>query len=115
MKNNELRGVESPPSPLWANLTVDNKSSITNSEFKLYQNPAHDYITLSYNCRFANMTYSIIDIQGKTLITASLKTIEVMSSNEVLVDLSKLSMGSYQILIKSNNTTLWSEKLIITK
>ena len=95
--------------------TIDNKSSITNSEFKLYPNPAHDYSTLSYNCKFANMTYSIIDIQGKTLITAALKTIEDISSNEVLVDLSKLSMGSYQILIKSNNTLLWSEKLVITK
>ncbi len=98
-----------------ANPTIDNISNITNSEFKLYPNPAHDYITLSYNCKFANMTYSIIDIQGKALITAALKTIEDMSNNEVLVDLSKLSMGTYQILIKSNNTILWSEKLIITK
>jgi len=88
---------------------------VEGEEFKIYPNPTKDYTTLSYNCKFANMTYSIIDIQGKALITAAMKTIEDMSSNEVLVDLSKLSMGSYQILIKSNNTILWSEKLIITK
>ena len=91
------------------------KAQSRDKHFKLYPNPALDYTTLSYNCKFANMTYSIVDMQGKTLITASLKTIEDLSSNEILIDLSKLSIGSYQILIKTNNTLLWSEKLIITK
>ena len=91
------------------------KAQSRDKHFKLYPNPALDYTTLSYNCKFANMTYSIVDIQGKTLITVALKTIEDLSSNEVLIDLSKLSIGSYQILIKTNNTLLWSEKLIITK
>jgi hypothetical protein len=88
---------------------------VEGGEFKIYPNPTKDYTTLSYNCKFANMSYSILDMVGKTLLTKSLITIEDKNANEILIDLSFLSGGSYQILIKSNNTTLWSEKLLISK
>lgn len=88
------------------------KSTVEN-EFKLYPNPALDYTTLSYPCKSANMSYSIIDIQGKTLITKPLQTVEAKNSNEVLINLSGLDKGTYQIIIKSIDLILWSEKLVI--
>ena len=95
-----------------------NQLSSANSskdEFKLYPNPALDYTTLSYNCRFENMTYSIVDINGRVLSSHQLETIEAAETNEVLIDLQSLSSGNYQIIIKTNDLTLWTEKLIITE
>ena len=89
--------------------------SSTNEEFKLYPNPALDYTTLSYNCQYANLSYEISDMQGRSLVKRSLETIENTESNEVLIDLSSLSPGSYQLIIKSNNLKLWNSKLIITE
>jgi hypothetical protein len=89
--------------------------SSTNKEFKLYPNPARDYTTLSYNCQYANLSYEISDMQGRSLVKRSLETIENTESNEVLIDLSSLSPGSYQLIIKSNNLKLWNSKLIITE
>jgi len=82
---------------------------------KIYPNPALDYTTLSYNCRFENMTYSIVDINGRVLYSHQLETIEAAETNEVLIDLQSLSPGNYQIIIKSNDLILWTEKLIITE
>ncbi|RLD65462.1 MAG: hypothetical protein DRI84_06770 [Bacteroidetes bacterium] len=84
-------------------------------EFKLYPNPAREYTTLSYNCKYINLTYSISDIQGRVLRTEVLETIEDANSKEVLIDLAILSSGSYQITIRSNDLVLWTEKLIITE
>jgi len=84
-------------------------------DFKIYPNPTIDYTTLSYNCKFANMSYSILDMQGKTIVKKSLKTIEDKEANEVLINLGNLSNGSYQIIIKTGDSVLWSEKLIITE
>jgi len=82
---------------------------------KVYPNPAHDYTTLQYNCRYVNMSYTISDMQGKSIVTKVLKTIEGLSTNEVLIDLGGLSPGNYQISIKTGTTILYTEKLIITK
>ena len=97
------------------NPNAETSAIAEDAEFKIYPNPTKDYTTLSYNCKFANMSYSILDMQGKMLITESLITIEDKVANEVLVDLSNLSNGSYQIIINTNNTALWSEKLIKTE
>ena len=84
-------------------------------EFKLYPNPARDYTTLSYNCQNVNLSYTIIDNQGRKLKTGQLETIEDVTTNEVLIDLGGLSPGTYQIIIESTNQILWSEKLIIVE
>jgi len=83
--------------------------------FKLYPNPAHNYTTLQYNCRYANLSYSIYDTQGKALIYGKLKTMDDISLYEKLIDLSILSSGNYQIVIKSENRTIYTDKNIVTK
>ncbi len=92
------------------NATAD----IVKPDFKLYPNPAQDFTTLSYACRYANMTYSIIDMQGRALRTIKIQTIEDIISNEVLIDLSNISPGSYQIIIKTNDLVLWNGKIVIS-
>ena len=61
------------------------------------------------------MTYSIADIQGRVMGEKSLQSIDDKQSNEVIIDLSDLCSGTYQFIIKTNNTTLFTEKLIIAK
>jgi len=106
MKRNSSRMAN--PKPLFENPKQ-------NSGFKLYPNPTKDYTTLSYNCKYHNLTYTIIDNSSKTLFSGKLISIEHLDTNEVLIDLSQLSGGNYQIIIKTYNTVLWSEKLIIAK
>jgi len=88
---------------------------VVNTKFKTFPNPSLDYTTLSYDCKFAQMSFSIVDIQGRILMHKPLKTIEDKDVNEVLIDLSSLSTGTYQILVNTNAKTIWSEKLIISK
>jgi len=86
-----------------------------NKEFKLYPNPALDYVTLSYNCRFSNLTYSIIDISGREIKVGILETIETIESNEVLIDLTGIHPSVYYFVVKTNGISLYSEKFIIAK
>lgn len=86
-----------------------------NSEFKLYPNPSHDYTTLMYDCSYSNLTYFIMDATGKEVKTDVLKTIEDLSFNEILIDLSGISSGTYYFVVKTNKEILFSDKLIITE
>ena len=88
-------------------------NNLSHKEFKLYPNPAIDYTTLVYNCKFADMSYSITDMQGRVLTTVKLQTVENMNSREVLIDLQGLSPGTYHFVIKTGKRILWNDKLII--
>ncbi len=83
--------------------------------YKIFPNPALDYVTLSYNCKLSNLTYTINDLQSRLIIKGELETIEGIDKNEVLINLSNLSPGAYQIIIKTNEVIEWHEKLIIAK
>ena len=85
------------------------------SEFKLYPNPAHDYTTLQYNCRYENISLVLSDVQGRVLQTIILESIEDVEYNEALINLSNLSPGTYFTIVKTKNEVLWNKKLIITK
>ena len=87
----------------------------TKDEFRLYPNPALDYTTLQYNCQFNNLTYSVIDISGREVKTGFLKTIENTKANEVLINLGGISPGTYYFVVKTNDTSLFTEKLVIAK
>lgn len=98
-----------PPAPETIEQQYDN------SEFKLYPNPSYDFTTLMYDCSYSNLTYIILDATGKQVKTDVLKTIEDLSFNEILIDLSGLSSGTYYFVVKTNKKSLFSEKLIITE
>jgi len=84
-------------------------------EFKIYPNPAIDYTTLKYNCKYYNLAYTIVDVTGKSIKTTELKTIENVSFNEELIDLSGICSGTYYFVVKTNSEVLFSEKLILTE
>ena len=98
-----------------AEVAITNVEPENSKDFRLYPNPAKDYTTLSYNCQFATLTYTIIDMQGRVLKTNSLETIENLPTKEVLIKLNGLSSGNYQIIIKTDNLVLWNEKLIVSE
>ena len=91
------------------------KAKVKSKKYKVYPNPALDYTTLRYNCKYANLTYEISDMQGRVLITGKLETIKDMEANEVLIDLKGLSPGTYHFVIKTNDLRAWNDKLIIAK
>lgn len=91
------------------------KPKIRDRRFKLYPNPALDYTTLKYNCKYENLSYEISDMQGRALVNKPLETIEDVLSNEVLIDLQGLSPGNYHLVIRTNDMVLWNSKLIITE
>jgi hypothetical protein len=81
--------------------------------FSVYPNPAINFVTLKYDCRYANMNYNITDMSGKTLLTGELKTIANAESIEVIIDLGSLSPGSYTLEVRAKGLALWSQKLVI--
>lgn len=83
--------------------------------FKLYPNPAINFITLQYDCHYDEMSYQISDISGKSLITSSIKTIADAEFNEELINLGNLSSGTYTLEVKSKGFALWSQKVVINK
>ncbi len=89
----------------------------TESTYKamIYPNPAINFVTLKYDCRYANMNYNITDMSGKTLLSGELKTIANAESNEELLDLGSLSPGSYTLEVRAKGLALWSQKLVINK
>ena len=84
------------------------------AEFKLYPNPAVNFTTLQYNCKYNNLTYTIVDATGRSIKSKALKSIENVSFNEELIDLSGISPGAYYFVVKTNNEVLFSEKLVLT-
>ena len=58
---------------------VENKNN-----FKIFPNPANDYVTLSYNCELSNLTYTINDLQDRLIIKGELETIEGLNTNKIL-------------------------------
>lgn len=101
--------------PLRLKPNDENSSSDEQMEFMLYPNPALDYTTLKYNCKYANLTYSIIEASGKIIKSSVLETIEDTKLNEVLIDLSSINSGTYYLVIKTNGKSIWTEKLIISE
>jgi hypothetical protein len=84
-------------------------------EFKLYPNPAFDYTTLKYNCKYKNLTYTISNMEGKVVEAGILPSNEDMESAEVIIGLTKLPNGTYSFDIKTAGVVVYSDKLVINK
>jgi len=84
-------------------------------EFKLYPNPAFDYTTLKYNCKYKNLTYTISNMEGKVVEAGILPSYEDMESAEVIIGLTKLPNGTYSFDIKTAGVVVYSDKIVINK
>ncbi len=101
--NNERRAA--PSSNPINELALDNG-------FKIYPNPAHDYITLQYqNDNTKQVKYTIQDASGKVLIQQVLNT----SNNEQLINISELSAGIYSFILYGDANLIDVKKITVIK
>ena len=82
--------------------------------FKVYPNPANNYITIEY--RTEDITYTklwveIIDATGRKVFVKELQG----GNTEELLNLSSLSCGAYTIYLSADGMSLATEKLNIAK
>lgn len=90
---------------------VENKIST----IKVYPNPAKDLTTLEFNLKDSNnVNISIFDITGKETLKVATSKSYSQGTNNVKLDVSSLSPGTYICVIKTNSETL-SSNIIITK
>lgn len=75
-------------------------------DFNIYPNPTTDFLTIEYSkVKNDRMTMEVVDMQGKTLMSQSLKS----TKNQVQIDTSEFPSGQYMILFtdsqdESNNS-----------
>jgi hypothetical protein len=79
--------------------------------FKVYPNPAHDFITLEYNNagQYQNLAYSLNNQSGKMMLNREFNTKE----REVLIDLTGLKAGVYTLVIYGDNNIIETHKITI--
>lgn len=75
----------------------ENEIAANNNEFKIYPNPADDFINISTNNNFKNADVSLFDISGKLVLEK-----EIDSDNNK-IDISDIISGTYIVKIKSGN------------
>ena len=85
------------------NLLVKNKTGIS-----IFPNPAHSAIIINFIAGDANTTLQVINAKGQPVIQ---KRIDSFSgkNNNVHLDISALSAGSYILLLKVKNGTYTSQ------
>lgn len=67
-----------------------------NVEFRLYPNPANDYITITSKDASVNYEVAIFDVLGKSVITSEIEKVG-------RIDVSSLAAGTYFAKLTSNN------------
>jgi hypothetical protein len=79
--------------------------------FKVYPNPAHDFITLQYNNagQYQNLAYSLNNQSGKMMLNREFNTKE----REVLIDLTGLKAGVYTLVVYGDNNIIETHKITI--
>jgi len=86
--------------------TTINPLTDNNSDFRIYPNPASDYIMIETHGSVGNFECQISDITGKLLFKANLKGFK----NEI--NTSSYSKGSYVITLSSSES-IFHQKIII--
>ncbi|MCF8299361.1 MAG: family 16 glycosylhydrolase [Saprospiraceae bacterium] len=112
---NELIFEPSESSSRKANPKINSLEADNNKPlFKLYPNPAHDYLTVEYITAgklYNKLWLEIYDSQGKQVFTKQLQG----GDNEELIGLSDLSSGTYMYSFIADGKVLHSDKLNIER
>ncbi|MEC8968562.1 MAG: T9SS type A sorting domain-containing protein [Bacteroidota bacterium] len=93
--------------------TVSDNSIHDLIEFKLFPNPASDVLVIQLDGLHnnqSNLTYSVVDVIGKTVIKGQLNTLSNRSSE---MDVSDLNQGVYLVSLSDGQNTLQTQRLII--
>ena len=104
----------SESSPRYAN--PENISQVVEKEtlFKLYPNPAYDYVTIEYRISeklYNKLRLEIFNSQGKIVFSKQLQG----GDNDELIGLSELSPGAYMVSLLGDGVIISTEKLNIKK
>lgn len=87
-----------------------NQNNVKNDNFKLFPNPATDYIIADFNT-VAFSDYGeivIIDLNGKICKKINLKKHE----DQIVISLENLTSGTYTVLLQVDNKIIVSKKLV---
>ena len=86
------------------------ESDVASNYFKLYPNPANNYISIEYNFdyNFSNALFSVITLEGATVLNFKTNYRQGVHN----IDLRDWKQGTYIISLKSNGRMLQSEKFI---
>lgn len=87
------------------NEALDIKESLfENLEVLVYPNPTSSELFFTTTLKDTHITYSILDISGKTIVSGQLQ-----NNTHSSINIDKLDVGIYLLLIKSDNRTLSSK------
>ena len=85
-------------------LTVDNSATVNQLSsqiaIKVYPNPVENFMILETPSEFEGKTFTITDLQGRIVKT------QVISEEQLMVDLSGFSSGVYLLIIQEANTAI---------
>jgi len=84
------------------------------NEFILHPNPANTYVTISFTLQSNdNLTFTILNIKGQEVYKLDMGLV-LKGEQQIPVDLSEFSDGTYVCIISNGNETI-TEKLVIAK
>ncbi|GAA4972428.1 T9SS-dependent M36 family metallopeptidase [Algibacter aquimarinus] len=89
-----------------ANCSTLNTESFEENIFKIFPNPARNSVTVLMDEEMGNVTYNLVDINGRLVLSESSN-----SSRRTILDISRLQSGIYILQIKSAISSI-TRKLI---
>jgi len=94
--------------PIFMNSTITNISDIQEPEFKIYPNPANDFIKIEYseNANFSDLNIKIYDIFGKLILSQK-------AENELEISTSEFATGIYLLQLSDNKKIISTKKIVI--
>ena len=95
--------------------TVSDNSISDLPEFKLFPNPANDVLVIQLDGLHnnqSNLSFSVVDVIGKTVIKEQLNTLSNRLSE---MDVSDLNQGVYLVSLTDGQNTLQTQRLIIKR
>jgi hypothetical protein len=93
-----LKDVDFSGNETWSHI-ISSECSVENNATNIYPNPAKDYVDIN-SSNNENASFSIIDLNGKSLISG------VLTSTKTRLDISALSPGLYFVEIMESNHKL---------
>ena len=108
-----VKNVELKEKRIAAPKQYDNAKISKGAIFKVYPNPAHDFITLEYQLgdSYIQMWFVIQDIAGKTLMQQNLEP----GDNSIMINLSDLSANNYNLALYGDGKLIEVKKITVIK
>ncbi|NCA86555.1 MAG: T9SS type A sorting domain-containing protein [Clostridia bacterium] len=87
--------------------TNDALHKVNSTEAVVFPNPAHDVVYVEYSLAYASATFTLTDINGKTMLEKTLL------ANKANIDISSLPAGTYVYRVSNQNGLNESGKIVV--